>query len=52
MKFKIEELALACILCARKVKKVSPLWNEAFSELYSLSYSDVKKPMDYIWEKY
>lgn len=43
---------MASVLCSRRVKKVEPVWNPLFEDLYSMSKDDCLPAYDYLWKIY
>ncbi len=45
-------MALACVVCARKVSKVVPEWSYAIERLGKLKYEDIKACKDKLFATY
>ena len=51
-KFKCSEIGLACILAARKVVNIVPVWNPYLKDMCLLDYKDIEKPFKILFTFY
>lgn len=51
-KYKSSQVGAACILSARKIVKVAPMWNNLVRDLLMLEYSEVEKPFRILYSFY
>ena len=52
MQYTNQDLALACLLCSRRVKKVKPEWRPEFTQLYGLKEAEIMIIVEHIWTLY
>lgn len=51
-KFKPSQVGAACILSARKIVKITPMWNNTIKDLLQIEYADVEKPFKILYSFY
>ena len=51
-KFKCSQVGAACILSARKIVKITPMWNNVMKDLLQIDYQEIEKPFRILYSFY
>lgn len=52
LQFDEQIVAMACVICARKVSKIEPEYSENFQKLYGISMEDIQPAFERLWRFY
>lgn len=52
LQYKEEIIAMACVLCARKICKIKPEFPKNFEVLYDITFEETQQPFERLWKFY
>ncbi|CDW90558.1 n-terminal domain containing protein [Stylonychia lemnae] len=51
-KYKCSQVGLACVVCARKMVNIIPVWNQNLKDMTTLDYKEIEKPFKILFTFY
>ena len=51
-KYKSSLVGAACIISARKIVRITPVWNSHLKDLFSIEYQEIEKPFKILYSFY